>query len=94
MAKVFSDIAKGIRFSLDAHAYGRADRLDIEVGLKSGKGNVNAGLLVENLIAGKGPLKFSGMASTDDLDLKSIMDKIPVGPVTMRTDVHATALPI
>ena len=84
------DIAKGIRFRLDAHAYGRADRLNINAGLKSSKGNVNTRFLVENLIAGKGPLKFSGMASTDDLDLKSIMDKIPVGPVTMRTDVHAT----
>ena len=84
-----NDIARGIRFRLDAHAYGRADRLNLRAGLKSGKGNVNARLLVENLIAGKGPLKFSGRTSTDNLDLKSFMDKLPIGPVTMRTDLHA-----
>ena len=85
-----SDIARGIRFRLDAHASGRADRLNLRAGLRSGKGNVNARFLVENLISGKAPLKFSGRATTDNLDFKSIMDKLPLGPVTMRADVHAT----
>ena len=85
-----NDIARGIRFRLDAQAYGRANRLNFRAGLKSGKGNTNARLLVENLISGKAPLKLSGRVSTDNLDLKSIMDKLPIGPVTMKTDLHAT----
>ncbi len=85
-----NDIAKGIGFQLDAQAYGKTDMLNLKAGLKSGKGNLNARVLVENLISGKAPLKLSGRASTEDLDINSIIERVPLGPVTLKTDVHAT----
>ena len=87
---MLEEIGKGIGFQLDAQAYGRADRLNLMAGLKSGKGNVNTRILVENLISGRAPLKISGRTSTENLDLNSFVDKLPIGPVTMTTDIHAT----
>ena len=84
------NIGKGIRFSLDAHAYGRTGRLNISTGLRSVRGNVNARMLVENLMSEKAPLKLSGKAVTNNLDINSILADVPVGPLTMRTDIHAT----
>ena len=88
--QVLDGIAEGIGFHLDAQAYGETDRLNLKAGLKSDKGNLNTRVLVENLVSGKAPLRLSGRAATDNLDINSIIGSLPLGPLTMKTDVHAS----
>lgn len=83
-------IARGIGFDADVRAYGRFSHMNVSTQVRTTKGNADADVLIENILSGHTPLRISGSASTEGLDLRSMTGKLPIGPVTMRADASAT----
>lgn len=81
--------AKGHTFMVDADVDGLLNSLDVNAGIYSLIGRVQADMKVEGLIDNDTPVGIRGTATTDDLDIGKIISSDLVGPVTLRTGMKA-----
>lgn len=85
-----SKFAKGIIFMADARTIGKLNDLDIKADISSLIGRMNADVNIENIVNHDRPLKISGAASTEDLDIGKVIGKEILGPISLRTGIQAT----
>lgn len=86
----FSGFAKGIIFMTDARTKGRLNDLDINADISSLIGRLKADVNIENIVAQNKPLRISGTADTENLNIGRIIGKDILGPVSLRTGLQAT----
>ena len=84
-----SRYAKGHTFMVTAKASGLMNRLDINADIYSLIGRADADIRLENITDSGNPIRISGTAETDDLDIGKLISSDLIGPVTLRTGLKA-----
>lgn len=86
----FSDYAKGFIFMTDAKAKGKLDNLHINAAISSLIGKASADLNIKNIVNTRHPVKISGIAETENLNIGKAIGNDILGPVSLRTGMQAT----
>ena len=81
--------APGTTFSINAHAKGLLDRLDIDADIRSVIGKVNGDIRLENIITEGTQVGISGKVSTEDLNIGKVIGQKIIGETSMRATVAA-----
>ena len=81
--------APGTTFSINAHAKGLLDRLDIDADIRSAIGKVNGDIRLENIITEGTQVGISGKVSTEDLNIGKVIGQKIIGETSMRATVAA-----
>ena len=81
--------APGTTFSINAHAKGLLDRLDIDAAIRSAIGKVNGDIRLENIITEGTQVGISGKVSTEDLNIGKVIGQKIIGETSMRATVAA-----
>ena len=85
-----SRFAKGIIFMTDARTSGKLNDLNINANISSLIGRMNADMNIKNAVVQNQPLRISGTAGTENLNVGKVIGKEIIGPVSLRTGVQAT----
>ena len=84
-----SGFAKGMTFTVDAKGSGPLNKLDIDAEITADDGRMKASVSIEDILSKGIPIGISGQVETDDLDLGKVIGTEMLGPVTLRTGMHA-----
>ncbi len=85
-----SGLAKGQSFTADAEVTGTLNAMDINAGIRSAIGKMDADVIISNSVdPDNKPIRIKGIAESEDLDLGRIISADILGPVTMKTGITA-----
>lgn len=84
-----SDYAKGIMFSLNGNAHGKLDDLKANISISSLLGRAKAAIRLEHVLDTRQPLEISGSASTDNLDIGTIIGNQLIRHTTVKAGFGA-----
>ena len=81
--------AKGTEFSLNARGSGQMTSLNLDASIKSGIGSADADVLLSDVVCPGKAIGISGTVRTEDFNVGKFIGTDMVGPVTMKTTMHA-----
>lgn len=82
--------AKEMTFSLNARGKGLLNDMNIEAGIGSHDGTVDANIRLKDIVRDRAPIGISGSIKTKDIDLGKIAGTDLLGPLTMNTSLAAS----
>ena len=82
--------ADGTVFNLNASGKGLMNNLAVNAAIRSGIGDADADVTLDNIIEADRPIDIAGRIRTDDLDIGKIIGNDLLGPATLKTAMKAT----